>query len=224
SDYMDQVNALVNQYEPILSEQGYGNLVDMTPAMKNAANQLAAGLNGAPDELSEAAEDIENASAAVKQVKTGMQTIQAALNGDGTAANPGLVAAMAGIDNGLGDLNSSFSEVAEKTGALSEGVDTIDTGAQKLAKGMEALQDNSGTLIDGVKQLDAGSLKISNGMSKLYKEGIRKIVDMYNNDLMGTLNSVDGMLDAGKGYKSFTKLPSGMDGNVKFIYKTDMTQ
>ncbi|MGX8774825.1 MAG: hypothetical protein ACSW8G_07210, partial [Bacillota bacterium] len=31
SDYMDQVNALVNQYEPILSEQGYGNLVDMTP-------------------------------------------------------------------------------------------------------------------------------------------------------------------------------------------------
>ena len=52
-------------------------------------------------------------------------------------------------------------------------------------------------------------------------EGIKKIVDMYNDDLKGTLDSVDGMLDAGKGYKTFTKLPSGMDGNVKFIYKTE---
>ena len=79
-------------------------------------------------------------------------------------------------------------------------------------------------LANGVSQLDAGSLKLSQGMTKLYKEGIKKIVDMYNDDLKGTLDSVDGMLDAGKGYKTFTKLPSGMDGNVKFIYKTDMTE
>ena len=58
----------------------------------------------------------------------------------------------------------------------------------------------------------------------LFLESIKKIVDMYNDDLKGTLDSVDGMLDAGKGYKTFTKLPSGMDGNVKFIYKTDMTE
>jgi hypothetical protein len=47
-------------------------------------------------------------------------------------------------------------------------------------------------------------------------------LDMYNDDLKGTIDNVDGMLDAGKGYKTFTKLPSGMDGNVKFIYKTDI--
>ena len=138
------------------------------------------------------------------------------------------------LSSGLGQMETT---VSEKQTALSQGVpklvggaqklkdgeDQLATGAQALANGMNSLNDKSGSLIDGVKQLDAGSLKLSNGMSKLYREGIRKIVDMYNNDLKGTLNSVDGMLDAGKGYKSFTRLPSGMDGNVKFIYKTDMT-
>ena len=60
-------------------------------------------------------------------------------------------------------------------------------------------------------------------MSTLYKDGIKKIVDLYNDDLKGTLDSADAMIDAGKGYKTFTKLPAGMDGNVKFIYKTDIT-
>ena len=97
-------------------------------------------------------------------------------------------------------------------------------GAKQLADGMTRLSDSTETMVNGVYQLDNGAYKLRQGMSKLYNEGIKKIVDMYNDDLKGTLDRVDGMLDAGKGYKTFTKLPSGMDGSVKFIYKTDMTK
>jgi putative membrane protein len=74
---------------------------------------------------------------------------------------------------------------------------------------------------NGVYQLGNGAYKMRKGMSKLYEQGIKKIVEMYQDELKGTLDSVDSMMDAGKGYKTFTRLPSGMDGNVKFIYKTD---
>lgn len=138
------------------------------------------------------------------------------------------------LDGGLGKMNTEISSqlpalskgVPQLVGGaeqLKDGTDQLATGAQALADGMNALQNKSSTLMDGVKKLDKGSLELSNGMSKLYKEGIKKIVDMYNDDLKGTLDSVDGMLDAGKGYKTFTKLPANMDGNVKFIYKTDIT-
>ena len=238
SNYMDQVNSLVSKHETELKALGYGDLVNATPQMKAAANALSNGLSQAPEGLNQAKAGVDQASAAVKEVKKGIETIQFGLNGNGTEENPGLVAGMIQIDSGLGDLNSKFSEIASKTGALNTGVDSLvngsqalasgedqlANGAQALANGMESLNNQSGTLIDGVKKLDKGSLELSKGMSKLYNEGIKKIVDMYNDDLKGTLDSVDGMLDAGKGYKTFTKLPSGMDGNVKFIYKTDITQ
>ena len=238
SSYMDDVNKVVSENKEALIALGYSDLVNKTPAMKQAAAGLATGLSSAPDALNTAAAGIDKSSGAVDQVKQGIEQIKEGLNGDGTEENPGIVAGMMAIDNGLGELNTNFSTIASKTGALSTGVDELangakqladgegllSDGAQALANGMNALQEKSSTLIDGVDQLDKGSLELSNGMSKLYNEGIKKIVDMYNEDLKGTLDSVDGMLDAGRGYKTFTKLPSDMDGNVKFIYKTDITK
>ena len=139
------------------------------------------------------------------------------------------------LEDNLADMET---KLAEQLPALQKGIPTLiggssqlanaeaqlSGGAQQLADGMAALQDNSNTLIGGVDKIDKASLELSDGMAKLYKEGIKKIVDLYNDELKGTLDSVDGVLDAGKGYKSFTKLPSNMDGSVKFIYRTDLTK
>ena len=89
---------------------------------------------------------------------------------------------------------------------------------------MEALQEQSGTLVNGVDQLDAGSLKVSKGMSELYNKGIKKIVDLYNNDLKGLTSGLSDMKNASRDYKTFTQLPAGMDGSTKFIYKTPVTE
>jgi len=139
----------------------------------------------------------------------------------------GLAQMQAQIDSNLADdstLSKGLSSLTKGSSDLAKGEVSLAGGAKQLADGMDKLYDKADTMVNGVYQLDNGAYKLRNGMSKLYKEGIKKIVDMYNDDLKGTLNDARSMLDAGKGYKTFTKLPSGMDGNVKFIYKTDMTE
>ena len=118
------------------------------------------------------------------------------------------------IIGGYTVINAYLSTIAD---TISSSMNNSNAGKlNKLVSGAEDLED-------GLQKISEGSRDLAKGMSRLYSEGIKKIVDMYNDDLKGTLDSVDGMLDAGRGYKTFTKLPADMDGNVKFIYKTDMT-
>lgn len=120
-------------------------------------------------------------------------------------------------------LSKSLKTLNKGTSDLAAGEEQLAEGAKQLAEGMVQLDSNTNTMVDGVDKLDNGANKLRKGMAELYKQGIKKIVDLYNDDLKGTLDSADAMIDAGKGYKTFTKLPAGMDGNVKFIYKTDIT-
>ena len=85
---------------------------------------------------------------------------------------------------------------------------------------MNELYSKSGLLIRGIGQLDAGSKKLNDGMSQFYKEGIGKIVSLYNDKLKGTVNNAESLVAAGKAYNTFTQVPDGMDGTVKFIYRT----
>lgn len=121
------------------------------------------------------------------------------------------------------DLSKGLSDLTKGTSDMADGEKKLASGASQLADGMTKLNDNSDALVDGVDKLGNGADKLRKGMSELYKQGIKKIVDMYNDDLKGTLDSANAMIDAGKGYKTFTRLPSDMDGSVKFIYKTDLT-
>lgn len=171
----------------------------------------------------------------VDAVSGGLGNLSTGL-GDDTTDNT-LIKGAKDINNGLDQMQDSISENLDSKGKLNKGLKKLKKGSSDLAKGevklasgsqqlsdgMTKLNDSADTLADGVDKLDNGAEKLSKGMSELYKQGIKKIVDLYNDDLKGTLDSADAMFDAGKGYKTFTRLPSGMDGSVKFIYKTDMT-
>ena len=146
--------------------------------------------------------------------------------GDGTEENPGLVngtaavqAGVAGLQKGLDDataetksLTSNANEIAAGAKKLAAGQTKLAAGAEELAAGMSQLNDNSG--------LDAGSKTLNEGMQKFYQQGIAKIVSLYNSELKGTVNSADAVIKAGKQYNTFTQVPDGMDGSVKFIYRT----
>ena len=154
--------------------------------------------------------------------------------GDGTEENPGLVkgtaavqAGVAGLQKGLDDataetksLTSNANEIAAGAKKLAAGQTKLAAGAEELAAGMSQLSDNSGLLISGINQLDAGSKTLNEGMQKFYQQGIAKIVSLYNSELKGTVNSADAVIKAGKQYNTFTQVPDGMDGSVKFIYRT----
>lgn len=169
---------------------------------------------------------------------SGLNTMYGQIAGDGTEQNPGLVGGAASLESGIGELSSGLDKataendsltsnaqnLAAGADALAEGQSRLSGGAEELAAGMAELEDNSGLLINGVAALDRGSKKLNDGMQKFYSEGIEKIVNLYNSKLKGTVNNADAVINAGKSYSTFTELADGMNGSVKFIYRTKVAE
>ncbi len=199
-------------------KNGMSSAEENLSTIYNSLKDAPAALSGAADELDDSATGIGTAAGAVSKVNDGLKTMSAGLGAYDKNAKEQktIIGGMTVIDSGLGQLHKEVKKSVSKKG-------TLTTALNKLVGGTGQLRKGADEMADGVDKLDDGSKKLADGMSKMYKDGIKKIVDLYNDDLKGTLDSADAMMDAGKGYKTFTRLPSGMDGSVKFIYKTDMT-
>ncbi len=175
--------------------------------------------------------------AGAAKIAAGTKQLQGAMSGDGTATNPGLTNVVdqlyAGVQEMATQLGAATSENSELTVGLNklvtgtdslvDGENQLSDGAAQLADGMSELYSKSGLLISGIGQLDAGSKKLNDGMSQFYKEGIGKIVSLYNDKLKSAVSNADALIDAGKAYNTFTQVPDGMDGTVKFIYRTKVS-
>jgi putative membrane protein len=110
---------------------------------------------------------------------------------------------------------------------LDSGASSLKTGAGKLKDGAAELKDGTGELKDGgqelkdgVAELRDGSLELKDGVVELNDEGIQKLADMVNGDAQELADRFEGTKAAAKAYKSFAGISDGMDGKVKFIYKT----
>ena len=177
------------------------------------AQAIDEGIAKSTSESSDLGQAAGTLSGAASDLQTNASQLQGAASGLGEY-DPSKGEKQTTIIGGYTVINAYLSTIAD---TISSSMNNSNAGKlNKLVSGAEDLED-------GLQKISEGSRDLAKGMSRLYSEGIKKIVDMYNDDLKGTLDSVDGMLDAGRGYKTFTKLPADMDGNVKFIYKTDMT-
>lgn len=168
------------------------------------------------------------------KIAAGAKQLQGAMAGNGTEKNPGLTNISGQLTAGVQEMAKQLGAATSETGELSKGLKTLvdgssdlaageeqlSAGASELAAGMNELYSKSGLLISGIGQLDAGSKKLNDGMSQFYKEGIGKIVSLYNSKLKGTVNNAGKMVAVGQAYNTFTQVPEGMDGSVKFIYRT----
>ena len=175
--------------------------------------------------------DLKSAATGVTYAET---VTTGVLQGNGTEKNPGLTYVSGQLTEGVKEMAKQLGAATSETGELSVGLKTLvdgsselaageaqlSDGASQLADGMNELYSKSGLLISGIGQLDAGSKKLNDGMSQFYKEGIGKIVSLYNDKLKGTVNNAGEMVAAGKAYNTFTQVPEGMNGSVKFIYRT----
>ena len=206
-----------------LSEKDYNALVQYISGSKAAQDGVAASLaeNG----------DLRNG---VKQLENGVDTLKGAVTANESKENPGLLGVQGMLSDGIkemakqlgaatsenGELSVGLNKLVTGSSALAAGEEQLSAGASELAAGMNQLYSKSGLLISGIGQLDAGSKKLNDGMSQFYKEGIGKIVSLYNDKLKGTVNNASEMVAVGKAYNTFTQVPEGMDGSVKFIYRT----
>lgn len=174
----------------------------------------------------------EELVAGAASVADGIGQISAGIGGDnGLAAGAAALKKGTGtLAEGLGAATADTNSLTSNAAALAKGAAELEAGqrslykgAKELASGMAEFDAGAGKLIDGAGKLDDGALKLNKGMQKLYREGIGKIVELYNGKLKGLAGTLDSLSDGG-GYKTFTKLPDEMDGSVKFIYKTEVSQ
>ncbi|NLD20223.1 MAG: hypothetical protein GX663_08270 [Clostridiales bacterium] len=199
----EELAQLVKAYPDMVNELTYKNLVkdmaDSNTAMINAEVYTASGSDNPSN---------------MQNITDGMLS---GLDGNGTVQNPGLVNVAKQVKDGSDGLAEGLAKATADTKSLT-------SGAKDLAAGMGELNNSTGTLIAGSSQLNAGSQELSLGLEKFYKEGIAKIVNLYNGQLRGKANSISSTLNNGKNYSTFTQLSNGMKGTVKFIYKTEISQ
>ncbi len=197
--------------------------------ISNTAAQVVAGIaDGAKDTVGTAVADAAKTaaktaaeSATVTAVNGTKEQISQAINEKDAESGYSLVSGMQALSEGTSTMSGSMPALTSGISQLQAGADTLVSNNAALTEGAGKLQGATGQLSDGVTKLDDGSKELSDGMVKFDKEGIQKLTDAYNGDVKTLLGRIEAVTDAGEGYQTFTKLPDGMKGSVKFIIRTE---
>lgn len=115
---------------------------------------------------------------------------------------------------GAGELNTGISSVKD-------GADSLSAGAGQLYDGILTMQNSAPALIDGVTQLRDGAMELSDGLKEFNEKGVRKLVDAFDGGLGGLMDRVDAVKAVSERYTSFSGISSDMDGQVKFVWRTE---
>ncbi len=128
----------------------------------------------------------------------------------------GLQTYTAGVTQAAGGAN----ELKAGAASLKGGSAKLSAGADKLYNGILTMKNGTPALVDGVTELRDGSMKLSGGLKEFNEKGVQKLIGVVNGNLTGLIERLKATVKVSKNYKSFAGLPDGMDGQVKFIYRT----
>lgn len=192
--------------------QMYGYLAQLHDE-KTGVPALAAGAKQLKQGTGAAVEGTKTLDAGAAKLDAGVDTLQAGTKDlkDGTVK----------LKDGTGELKDGTAKLMTGTKELDDGADTLRDGASRLHDGAKELSDGVQELSDGAKELSDGALELKDGMFRFDEEGISKLTDLFGDNVEEALDRIQAVMDAGKDYTTFTRLPEGTDGSVRFIYKTD---
>ncbi len=188
--------------------------------LKNGIDQLSSGANALDDGAGKLAAGAEQADSGAGALAGGIQELGKGAhdldNGIGT------------LQSGASDLKSGAHQLDDGAGDLNDGIIKLDNGAGDLQKGAHDLDDGTQTLIDGINSLNDGAHDLDDGMAtlqdgviKLNEEGIRKLTDLFGDNVQDVIDRINAVVDAGDDYTSFAGTGDQENSAVKFIYKTD---
>lgn len=123
--------------------------------------------------------------------------------------------------SGVSSAAAGANELKTGADALKAGTSELSAGAAELLQGIQTMKDSAPALVDGITQLRDGSMELSDGLKQFNEEGIQKLIEAVDGDLDGLFNRIRVTADVAKHYTSFSGISEDMDGDVKFIYKTD---
>ena len=122
---------------------------------------------------------------------------------------------------GVASAKDGADKLNAGSAALKNGTATLYVGMNELYDGILTLKNGAPALVDGVTALRDGAMQLSDGLKEFNEKGVQKIIDAAEGDLGGLVTRVKATVDVSKAYTSFSGAADEMDGQVKFIYRTD---
>jgi len=133
----------------------------------------------------------------------------------------------AGLQNytaGVAQSAAGAGELNQGIGALKSGADSLSAGAGQLYDGILTMQGSAPALIDGVTRLRDGAMELTDGLKEFDEQGVQKIVDAFDGGLSGLIDRMDALRGVSERYNSFSGISEDMDGQVKFIWRTEAVE
>ena len=162
-----------------------------------------------------AGEEVQSKLASAAEGKKQVESLKGSLDSYNTFYL-GLQSYMAGVSQASSGANELKSGAAQ----LKSGSAALASGANDLYNGILTLKNGIPALVDGITQLRDGSMALSEGLKRFDEEGVQKLVDAVEGDLAGLLERVRATIQVSENYRNFSGISDGMDGQVKFIYRT----
>lgn len=122
---------------------------------------------------------------------------------------------------GVAQAASGAGELKAGAGKLKEGSTALSAGAAELCTGILTLKNGVPALVDGVTQLRDGAMQLSDGLKQFNEEGIQKLHDVAHENLTGLVARMKATIAVSQDYYNYAGIADGMDGQVKFIYRTE---
>lgn len=188
----------------------FGNTI--TTAMGGAVDNLAQGVANAAKRAA-----LETAGEAAEQTKSTMAASIEQQSSNGYS----LVTGARALANGTQSLADAVPALTSGVAQLKNGSAELVSNNQKLNDGVNALSDGTNAVIDGVDQLSDGAHQLADGIVTFNEDGIEKILNSYHGDIEPLMDRIQAVLDAGEDYQTYTDIADGVNGSIKFIYKTD---
>lgn len=126
-------------------------------------------------------------------------------------------ASISALKGQLDSYNTFYTGLKDYTA----GVSTAAAGANELYQGILTMKNGAPALVDGVTKLRDGAMQLSDGLKEFDEKGVSKLTELVEGDLEGMLERVKAIADVSRNYRSFAGISDDMDGQVKFIYRTD---
>ncbi len=205
-----QINAGVDAY--MASETG----------IKTVEAQYEAVIKKTVDEQLETTAVKEQIAEGVAKAKAGrasLESLKTQLDGYNEFYT-GLLDYTAGVSTAAAGADKLNSGAA----ALKDGTAKVNAGAVQLADGIATLKSSIPALISGITELRDGSMTLADGLKQFNEEGVQKLIDAVDGDIAGLVLRFKATVDVSKEYTSFSSDSKDIDGNVRFIYRTDSVE
>lgn len=122
---------------------------------------------------------------------------------------------------GVGAAKKGANQLKDGASALKAGSAELSAGVDALYDGILTLKNGTPALKEGVTQLRDGAMQLADGLKAFNEQGVEKLVAAVDGNGKALLTRIKATVDVAKNYKSFSGITDEMDGQVKFVYRTD---